>query len=274
MYIGVDIGGTKTLVAVLTDAGKIVESKKFPTPKTYDNFVLELAHAVHHLEHHDFKAAGVAAPGRIDRKHGIALDFGNLSWHHVPLQADCERLLKCPVVIDNDANLGALSEALLHKDKKTVLYVTISTGIGTGVIYQGKIEPALANMEGGSIELPFKGRRTKWESFASGRAIYRHFNKKAKDIYDDADWRHIVRNLALGFFELIAIIQPDMIIIGGSVGVYFDRYHTLLVDELKKHELPLIPMPEIVQAQRPEEAVVYGCYDLAKQTFGHAAVTR
>lgn len=269
MYLGVDIGGTKTLVAVLNQSGEIVESVKFPTPKKYSNFILELAHTVHHLKHKDFKAAGVAAPGRIDRQHGIVIDFGNLNWKNIPIQAECEKILKCPVVIENDANLAGLSEALLHKDKKTVLYITVSTGIGTAVVYDGRLDPALLNTEGGHILLPFKGKLTKWETFASGRAIYNHFGKKAADIHDEADWKHIVRNLSLGIFEHIAIIEPDLIIIGGSIGTYFDRYGDLLQAELGKREVPVITIPPVVQAQRPEEAVIYGCYDLVKQTFNH-----
>jgi predicted NBD/HSP70 family sugar kinase len=269
MYLGVDIGGTKTLVAVLNNEGRIVESVKFPTPKVYSNFILELAHTIHHLEHKDFKAAGVAAPGRIDRKNGVVLELGNLAWKNLPLQADCEKIMHCPVVVENDANLAGLSEAMLHKDVDKVLYVTVSTGIGTGYVYKQRLDPALLDGEGGHLLLPFKGKLTKWEKFASGKAIYNHFGKKAADIHDEADWKHIVRNLSLGFFELIAVIQPDLIIIGGSIGTYYDRYGDLLEAELKKREVPVISIPKIVQAQRPEEAVVFGCYEIAKQTFDH-----
>ena len=271
MYLGIDIGGTKTLVAVLTNDGQITESKKFPTPKKYDNFILQLAYTIHHLNHKDFKAAGVAAPGRIDRKHGRVIELGNLGWTNFPLQADVERIIKCPTVIENDANLAGLSEAMLHKDKDLVLYVTVSTGIGTGVIYKGRLDNALLNGEGGHILLPFKDKLVKWESFASGRAIYEHFGKKAADIVLESDWKYIVRNLSLGLFQNIAIVQPDLVIIGGSIGTYFERYGHLLQAELNKWAVPVINIPKIVQAQRPEEAVIYGCYELAKQTFSHEA---
>lgn len=270
MYLGVDIGGTKTLVSVLTDEAKIVETKKFPTPKSYDHFVLELANVFHHLDHKDFKAAGVAAPGKIDRKHGRVVDLGNLDWKNFPLQADCEKIFKCPTVIENDANLAALSEAMLHKDVDKVLYVTVSTGIGMGVVYKQQLDPGMLDSEGGHMLLPFKGKLTKWESFASGRAIFNHFGKKAADIHDEKDWQHIVRNLSLGFYELIAVCQPDLIIVGGSIGTYFERYGHLLQAELDKHNMPVITIPRVTQAQRPEEAVVYGAYELAKQTYGHA----
>ena len=273
MYVGIDVGGTKTLVTVLSAKGKIVEQAKFPTPPIYSNFVLELAHTLAHFEHQDFKAAAIAIPGRIDRERGVALDLGNLDWHNIPVQADCEKILKCPVVVDNDANLAGLGEAVLHPEVKTVLYITISTGIGSGVISGGKIEPALANIEAGQMELPFNGKLMKWEHFASGRAIYEHFNKKAMDIHDEASWRYIVRNLGLGMFNLIAIVEPDLIIIGGSVGSYFDRYEHLLKAELNKHDVPVVHIPPVISAKRPEEAVIYGCYELIKQTFPHHAAS-
>jgi glucokinase len=63
--------------------------------------------------------------------------------------------------------------------------------------------------------------------------------------------------------------QPEVIVIGGSVGSYFDRYGSLLAEEIRKYEMPLVKLPRLLQAQRPEQAVVYGCYDLAKQLYGH-----
>lgn len=268
MYAAIDIGGTKTLVAALTNDGRIVDSTKFPTPKNYEHFLLELANTLHHFKHQEFLAAGVAVPGRLDRQHGRLISLGNLPWKNKPIQRDAEKLLNCPVVIENDANLAGLSESMLHKDASRVLYVTISTGIGTALMENRQLVHAMLDSEGGRIELPYKGTYMIWEKFASGKAIYEHFGKKAADITDEKDWRFIARNIALGLFENIAIMQPQLIVIGGSIGTYFDRYSKLLREELKKHETPLTPIPQIVAAQRPEEAVVYGCYDLAKQVYG------
>src|SRR3954471_8146732 len=109
MYLGVDIGGTKTIVAVLDDRGAITERVKFPTPKKYVDFLAGLKKAVAELEVQDFKAAGVGVPGRLDRKRGQVIRLGNLSWQNEPIQPDCEKILSCPVVIENDANLAGLS---------------------------------------------------------------------------------------------------------------------------------------------------------------------
>jgi predicted NBD/HSP70 family sugar kinase len=273
MYAGVDIGGSKTLAAVLDESGTIIERVQFPTPKKYDEFLAELSEAVSKLKTKDFRAAGIAVPGLLNREHGLAISLGNLPWENEHVQADCEKIFKAPVVIENDAKLAALSEAMLHKDAETVLYVTVSTGIGIGVVHNQHLDPALLNSEAGHMMVPHRGKLKKWESFASGKAIYEHFGKKAKDITAEGDWKLIARNLAVGLFETIAIVQPNLIIVGGSVGTHFAHYGKYLVQELKKYEVPVVSIPPIIQAQRPEEAVVYGCYDLAKQRYpGHSPV--
>ncbi len=269
MYAGVDIGGTKTLVAVLDDHGVIVDRVKFPTPKDYESWKQSLAKSVAELSTKTFTACGVGFPGRIDRSQGMGLDMGNLPWHHVPVQSDVQRIIDCPTIVDNDANLAGLSEAMLLKDQYSrVLYITISTGIGTGFIVDQKIEPAFADSEGGQILLEHHGRLQPWEDFASGRAIVATFGKKAEDITDEKTWRHITHDLAIGIIDIIAVMQPQIIVFGGSVGRYFKRYGSYLSEELQSYATPLTPVPPLVEAARPEDAVVYGCYDLAKSVYG------
>ena len=65
--------------------------------------------------------------------------------------------------------------------------------------------------------------------------------------------------------QLIALTEPDVIVIGGSVGCYFERYGDLLEAELKQFETPLFRSRQFVKAQRPDQAVVFGCYDYAVQ---------
>jgi predicted NBD/HSP70 family sugar kinase len=268
MYAGVDIGGTKTLVAALDDNGVILEKVRFETPKSYDNWVHELRFAAHKLSAHDFKAAGVGAPGKVDYKNDRVLWFGNLPWKNVPIHDDVGKALKCPVVVENDAKMAALSEAMMVKDTyDKVLYVTISTGIGFGLVVDQRIDQSLSDRGGTDILVPFKGKMTPWESFASGHAIVERYGKRAEDIKDAATWRAIARDLIPGLLELIAVTDPEIILFGGSVGHYFERYAKYLREDLKKAHLPVKPLPVLAEAKRPEDAVLYGCYDLAKQTF-------
>ncbi len=268
MYLGIDIGGTKTLIASFSDDGVIQQSAKFATPRVYTDFLKEISKNVANLSTHKYRAAGVAAPGKIDRKHGIAIAFGNLPMRNLPLKRDLEQMLGCPVALDNDANLAGLSEAQALDGYECVLYITISTGIGTGIITNKKIDPDFADSEGGQIMLEHNGKMQTWEDFAAGSAILRRFGKLASEIQDEKTWKIIVHDIAVGLYDLIAFIQPDVVVMGGGVATSFDRFDDLLVKELKRYETPLISIPPIIRAKRPNEAVVYGCFEIAKHGYG------
>jgi predicted NBD/HSP70 family sugar kinase len=276
MYLGVDVGGTKTLVAVLDEHGVIRQKQRIATPKTYGHFLLELRHIAAHLGDFDFKAGGAGIPAiKMDRKHGRAANYGNLPWRDTPIQADLERIFDCPFVIENDAKMACLSEAMLLKDKYgRVAYATISTGVGYALVNDGVIDVNIGDGGGRILKVEHRGKHIALDDFASGRAIVERYGKKAEDIHDKATWQKISRDIAKGLVPLIAMMEPEVLVIGGSVGVYFDRYANLLMAELKKYELPSIFIPELRQAQRPEEAVIFGCYDLAKQVYGHAKTAR
>jgi predicted NBD/HSP70 family sugar kinase len=273
MYGAVDIGGTKTLVAVFDKGGKIIEQVKFPTPKDYAEFTKALADTVAKLSTKDFQRVAVALPGTPDRKRGIGLVFGNLPWTNVPIEEDAEKIFKCPVKIENDAKLAALSEAAyLKNDFKKVLYLTVSTGIGGGLIINGKIDPDFHDIEPGQMLLEHDGRFELWEDFASGSAIYAKYKKKAEEISDPKAWYVISRNLAVGINTLIATLDPEVIVIGGGVGSHLEKFQDRLVEQLKLYESPMTPVPPIKKAVRAEEAVIYGCYELA--SAHHAKVAR
>jgi len=269
MYLGIDVGGTKTLVATLDEQGSITEDAKFPTPPNYQVFLEKLGAVLQGFQAKQFRAGCIAIPGRIDRKRGIGLKFGNLPWQNVPAKADAENLTGCPFQIENDAKLAGLSEALLLKDKyRKVLYVTMSTGIGVSLIVDGTIDAEVGDGGGRSLLLEHEGKIMPWEEFAGGKAIFERYGKKAAEITDQKSWQIISQDLAQGLIHFISITEPEVVVIGGSVGTYFDRYGLLLEAELEKYPLAMIDLPKIVGAKHPTEAVIYGCYDLAKQVYG------
>lgn len=268
MYAAVDIGGTKTLVAVYGSDGELKEDIKFPTPEDYDDFLSELASTVAKLSTKDFNNAVVAVPARLDRKNGIALAFGNLKWENIPIGPDTEKILKCPVSIENDAKLAALSEArLLLTQYRKALYLTISTGIGAGLVVDGTLEPNLLDLEAGQMLLEYNGQLRDWEDFGSGRAFQEKFGMRVGDVDDDNDaaWYWLARNIAIGLIDLLATLNPDVVIIGGGAGAHLAKFSDRLENELKIYENPMFAIPPIVAAQNAEKAVIYGCYELAKQ---------
>jgi len=171
-----------------------------------------------------------------------------------------------PTFIENDANLAGLSEAISHKKYSKVLYITIGTGIGGIIIINGKIDPVFADMEPGRMVLSYKGRLEKWEDFASGKAIKDRYGKLASEINDDSIWTAYAKDLALGFDCLLSVIRPEIVIIGGGVGAHFSKFGDKLEKELKRVTDRMVEVPPIIQAKRPEEAVIYGCYEYIKQS--------
>lgn len=268
MILAIDVGGTKTLIASFTDRGKLSKSIKLKTPKEYPKFLSALKASLLRFDEYSFKYACIAIPGKIDRKNGVGIAFGNLNWKKVKIKKDVGNFLKCPLVVENDANLAGLFESRqVIKNFKRVLYLTISTGIGSGITVNGNLDQELLDSEAGHIMIQFNDKMLAWEKVASGSAIKAKYNKIAADISDRKTWKDISHRFAVGISSLIATIQPDVIIIGGGVGTHFKKYRIPLNNELKKLSTPLTPIPPIIQASMPEEAVIYGCYEFAIDNY-------
>lgn len=262
MIIAVDTGGTKTLVASYNESGSIVgEPVKFPTPPKEEDYVRELtAYLQETFGGEEIDAIVIAIPGII--KNGVAVWCNNLKWKNFNVAKAFKGVLgDAPVFVENDANLAGLSETRQLKSiPVSSVYITISTGIGSGFITNGKIDPGLRHSEPGRALIEFDGAVLEWETFASGKAIYNAYGKFARDIKSKKIWYQAAVRMSRGFLALIPITQPDVIIIGGSIGTYFERYGDMLKGILKEHLPEHIALPQIVQAKYPEEAVIYGCY--------------
>ncbi len=265
MILAIDIGGTKTLVAPCDDAGNPLEELRFPTPQKYPDFKKQLADTVATLTS-DFTVVVAAVPGKLDRKNGVAVAFGNLPWKNVPIQSDIAKITGKKVFIENDANLAGLSEAnritpLPHR----ALYITFSTGIGTGIITDGKLDPDFLDSEGGNMLFEHNGKLEPWEKFASGKAIVAKYGKRASGLEDPSAWKEIARWFAIGIVDLTSVLEPDIIIIGGGVGTHYKKYEMYLKKYITDLTPALVNTPKIVPAQAAEEAVIFGCAVLAKQ---------
>jgi predicted NBD/HSP70 family sugar kinase len=271
MLVAVDTGGTKTLVASFLEDGRIGEQFKFPTPRTTSEWTAILTDVLEsHFGSETIDAIVVAMPGIV--KNGVAVWCNNLKWANFDVASALEGVLgSAPLFVENDANLAGLAETRQLKDIPALaLYVTISTGIGSGIITEGVINPDLRHSEAGRSLVEFDGVVREWESFASGKAIYKAYGKYARDITSKRIWHNIADRISRGFLAVIPILQPDIIIIGGSIGTYFEHFgkdlHGLLKERLPAH----IPAPKIIQAKHPELAVIYGCYYYALDALATA----
>lgn len=263
MIVTVDTGGTKTLVASFDDKGVLGQQIKFETPQDPVKYIKTLKNVLSETYGNEksIRAIVVATPGVI--KDGVIIwGGGNLPWKNLNIKSELTGILgKAPIFIENDANLAGLSETRMLKSKPAQsLYVTVSTGIGTGIVTDGHINLALRNSEAGHALVEFDGIVREWESFASGKAIYKVYGKYARDITSVRIWNQIADRISRGFLALIPILQPDIVIIGGSIGTYFNKFGKQLQNILKEKLPKHIPCPTFVQAKFPELAVIYGCY--------------
>lgn len=260
MLVAVDTGGTKTLVATFNRRGQIVMQQRFPTPRDTAAYIEQLKLTIRELTGGEaIDAIGLAIPGII--KNDIAVWCPNLGWKDFPVRSELKRFFRCPIYVDNDANLAGLAEARsLGRQVPICIYLTVSTGIGMGLVINGSLQRELAITEPGHMLLEYDGKLRKWESFASGRAIKDTYDAFARDIHSKRIWSQIADKISRGMLTIIPTLNPDVIVIGGSIGTYFDRYGEVLSRHLRKHLDPHIPLPEIRQALHPEEAVIYGCY--------------
>lgn len=263
MIITVDTGGTKTLVASFSKEGHLEQSTKFPTPKDKTEYTAQLLDTLNsQFSNQPIEAVVVAAPGIIEN--GIITQSPNhLAWMKGLNIIDSLKssLGDIPIDAKNDANLGGVGAVrMLDSVPPLAVYIAIGTGIGSGIVVNGDIDPNFSRSETGHIFVEFNGTSQKWERFAAGSAIYRDFGKYARDITDPKIWDEIADRISRGFTAFIPILQPDIVIVGGGIGAHFDKYKDRLKAIIEKKLAPFITCPEIVQAQHTEEIVTYGCY--------------
>ena len=271
MKIGVDIGGTKIIAASANDSGKVIISPKITTPHSPAEGLLAINQLITSLcGKHQPSSIAIVCPGPLDFSGGVILTPPNLPWHHFPIISNLAKTWPAPINLENDANAAALAEWRNGAGigSHSLLYVTLSTGIGTGVIFDGHIYHGAHDTEGGHIYISHGKHLQTLEDTVSGLAILKRFGKIAADIDDPQIWDTIARDLAIGLSNMILMLSPDRIVLGGGVSVHFDKFQHLLMRHLESFK-QYYPLPTIVQAKFQETAAVMGALILAEENTAH-----
>ncbi len=178
-------------------------------------------------------------------------------WRNVPLKSFLEQEFGCPLHLDVDTNVAALGEWKARRgDARRLLYLTISTGIGGGLVIDGKVFRGAAGVhpEAAHQAVPWKGSfgevvcecgaRGCLEELASGNGIRRRYGKAPETLSDD-EWAEVGYNLGQGLRNLSTLYVPDVIAIGG--GVAFGAGERLLAParQTAASNLKLVPVPRI-----------------------------
>jgi glucokinase len=267
----IDIGGTKLLVGATGAGGGIAATVRRPTPRSGDmvGALAEMLDEVRGGEPLDAIAA--AAPGPFDRASGALLDPPGLSgeWHRFELAAPLSDRFGCPVLVENDANCAALAEAHLGAGRgaSLLVYYTVSTGIGSGVVRNGHLETGRQDTEGGHQVL-WPGRAGGpecdcggvgcLEAIASGRAIARRFGRRAEEIEDQAVWDEVGEWLGLAVVNATALLDCDRVVFGGGVAsARWPRIEPAIRAAVDRH-LKLQDAPRISVAELGEDRNLAG----------------
>lgn len=263
MILVIDTGGTKTLVAIFSEDGVMQKSARMETPKEKGDYLAALEHLIqNNFSLDEVRCIAVALPGLI--KNDKIVWLGNLNWQDFDIKTELKNRFKKMVFVENDANLAGLSEARALDDMPEVtLYITVSTGIGTGVAVNGRIDNALNGCEAGHMVLSYNGAELEWEDFASGKTIFETYGKSGAEITDVATWKEVAERTSKGMLAIIPCLQPNTVIFGGSMGEHFEQYGNFLREIIDEKLPKFMARPELREAKRPHEAVIYGCYSYA-----------
>ena len=267
MYIAIDIGGTKTLVVLFDENKNVLGEVKFETPKDYQAFTAELGKAKNSLGIEDTLISGaIGCRGAVDRDNGILIEDDKLGWKNATLCNDANRIFGVKFFLENDSKLAGLSEAhTIEQPVKKVLYVTVSTGIGSAFVVDGALDSNTIDSEIGKWIFEHDGILKEWEAFASGSYLTNTFGKRASELEDESAWRTFTQNLALGIVNACAAYTPNIIILGGGVGAHYEKYAGFLREAIDPITPYIVKVPDIIGAKDPERAVINGCYELARQ---------
>jgi glucokinase len=234
---------------------------------------------------HELRSVGIGAPGPIDARRGILVNPPNLvGWRNVPLSEMVEDVLGCPVYLENDANVAALAE--YHRGAgrgaRNLVFITWSTGVGGGVILDGKLysgSHGTAGEFGHMIldpdgPLDSCGQRGCVEAFCGGRAVAAQTGESLLEIFDaaargDREAAMVVRRAAtymgLLLINLTNGFDPDVIVIGGGVARSWAQVEPVLKEVL--HGSPFIRparRPRLRRAQLGQRAGEVGAVEWAR----------
>jgi len=278
-YIGIDVGGTKVLTALADENGLILNKAQKPTEadKGEETIISNIKDSIDRVINNspitkeEVKRIGIGSPGPLDLEKGLIIENSNLSWTNVPIVKILEEMTGIPVTLENDANAAALGEKHFGagREADNIVYLTISTGIGGGIIIDKKIYhggKGNAGEVGHMTLIPDSnyqcgcGNYGCFEAVASGTAIAR----RGKEVLQKEEEESLIKDysnndveqidaplvaaaaragdkqaieifkltgrlLGIGISNVVNLFDPEIIVLGGGVMHAKD----LFIDELR-----------------------------------------
>ena len=238
--IGIDVGGTKIEGVLLDENFDVIQRKRIPTPQNdYSQILYSIVNLVNDLSTKD-STIGVCTPGIICKTTGLIKNSNTQCLIGKSFDKDLEKLLEQKIIMDNDANCFALAEAKMGiaKNYDVVFGVIMGTGVGGGIIIDGKIHRGRTNIAGEwghHILYPngnkcYCGKNGCVETYLSGPSLEHHWSKisgknkplveivKDLDDKDTEQWKNkFLDDFGTSLANVIDILDPDAIVLGGGV---------------------------------------------------------
>ncbi len=320
LYTGIDLGGTKILVLAADALGGVLGDARMPTLATQgpESVIARIVDAVRAtaaeagVEVAQLAGVGVSAPGPIDTTAGVITDPPNLpGWHNVPLARILRERLDVPVTLENDANCGAVGEHMFGAGRgyRHMLFVTISTGIGGGIIIDNELYEGASGAAGevGHIGVSVDGPACGaghvgcLEAFASGTAIAARAREmiaggglprtariaehdpplSAKSVHlaaeqGEAEAAAIIagagRYLGIGLASLINVFNPQAIVLGGGLTNMGDAILGPAVETARTRSFAQSFMDvRIVEGELGERVAALGAIAVARKRIAQSA---
>jgi fructokinase len=232
-YGGIEAGGTKWVCGIGDGTDELTAVETFPTTTPTETIERAVRFFTNHRQLID--GLGVGSFGPIDARESSPT-WGQITttpkpgWAHTDLVAALRSALELPVAFDTDVNASALAEAQWGAGSglRTFCYVTVGTGIGAGVMANGRLMHGLLHPEVGHMRIPHDRARDPfegvcpfhgdcWEGLASGEALRQRWGRPAHDLTTNEAWELEAEYLALALVNLIFTLSPQRIIVGGGV---------------------------------------------------------
>lgn len=246
VYFCVDIGGTKTALALFDGSGRELFFTQFPTlpEKGAENLVARIYAEVgtEWDKYAEQLVCGViACPGPLDISSGKIIKIATMDWQNIPVVSLFEQKFGIVFLLINDCNAGALGAYAPYADKgsRSAVYVSVSTGIGGGIILDGELYNGKGNA-GEFGHLPVKGqgivcacgKTDCLELYSSGSGMEKRYSEKTEEAVSCAEiaeraragertaveiFRSAGEKLALALRSVVGVLDPDFLVFGGSV---------------------------------------------------------